>query len=115
VAGMRAVDEVEALSQETADRFGPLPEALANLLALVRLRIVGAAAGIGSIRVDGDEVLITSEGRPFGERVLPRLPSGVRLGRNQVRVNRAALGKDWLAAIEALVTLVAGQRAAVPA
>ncbi len=115
VAGLRSVEEVEALALETEDRFGPLPEALANLLAIVRLRIVGAASGIGAIRIDGDEVLITSEGRPFGERVLPRLPSGVRLGRNQVRVNRNALGPKWLSIIETLLALVAGQRATVPA
>ena len=115
VAGLRSVEEVETLALETEDRFGPLPEALANLLAIVRLRIVGAASGIGAIRIDGDEVLITSEGRPFGERVLPRLPSGVRLGRNQVRVNRNALGPQWLSIIETLLALVAGQRAAVPA
>ncbi|MEI7925887.1 MAG: transcription-repair coupling factor, partial [Chloroflexota bacterium] len=115
VAGLRSVEEVEALALETEDRFGPLPDALANLLAIVRLRIVGAASGIGAIRIDGDEVLITSEGRPFGERVLPRLPSGVRLGRNQVRVNRNALGPKWLSIIETLLALVAGQRAAVPA
>ncbi|MEI6137236.1 MAG: TRCF domain-containing protein, partial [Chloroflexota bacterium] len=111
IAGLRSTEEVEALAQETADRFGALPEALANLLSIVRLRIVGATAGIGAIRIEGGEVLITSEGRPFGERLLPRLPSGVRLGRNQIRMDRAALGEQWLAAIEMLLTLLAGARA----
>ena len=56
-------------------------------------------------------MLITSERRPFGERLLPRLPTGVRLGRNQIRMDRAALGEQWLAAIEMLLTLLAGARA----
>ena len=111
IAGLRSTEEVEALVQETADRLGALPEALANLLAIVRLRIVGATAGIGAIRIEGGEVLITSERRPFGERLLPRLPTGVRLGRNQIRMDRAALGEQWLAAIEMLLTLLAGARA----
>ena len=113
VAGMRSTDEVEALALETADRFGALPEALANLLAIVRLRIVGANAGIGSVRLEGAEVLITSEGRAFGERLLPRLPSGVHIGRNKIRVDRSALGEQWLPAIEGLLTLLSGQRAPV--
>ncbi|MGE3856663.1 MAG: transcription-repair coupling factor [Dehalococcoidia bacterium] len=115
VAGMRSVEDVEALATETADRFGPLPEALEHLLGLVRLRIVGAASGIGSVRFEGDEVVIGSAGRPFAERLLPRLPAGVRVGRNQVRVDRGALGPQWLAAVEALMTLLAGRREAVPA
>ncbi|MFA7250211.1 MAG: transcription-repair coupling factor [Dehalococcoidia bacterium] len=115
VSGLRSTEDVEALAQETADRFGPLPEALANLLALVRLRLAGVAAGIGAVRIDGAEVLITSAGRPFGERALPRLPGGVRVGRNQIRLEQAALGPHWLAAIEGLLTMLSGQRAAVPA
>ena len=115
VAGLRAAEEAEALVQECEDRFGPLPEAFANLVAIVRLRIAGAAAGVAAVRLDGSEVLVTSEGRPFGERLLPRLPEGVRLGRNQVRLSRAALGAGWLAAIEGLLVLLADRRAAVPA
>ena len=114
ISMLRTTEDVEALAAETADRFGPLPEALANLLALVRLRLVGSAAGIGAIRVEGGEVLIGSaEGRPFAERVLPRLPGGVRVGRNQIRLDRSALGEQWLAAIEGLLTLLSGQRATV--
>jgi transcription-repair coupling factor (superfamily II helicase) len=113
VAALRAREEAETLAQETADRFGPLPEPLPHLLRLVRLRIAGVEARVGGIRLDGGEVLITSaEGRPFAERLLPRLPNGVRLGRNQVRLDRAALGERWLEAIEALITLLAGREPA---
>ena len=115
LAGMRSVEDVGALAVGTADRFGALPEALANLLAIVRLRIVGATSGIASVRLEGDEVVIFSEGLPFAQRLLPRLPSGVRVGRNQVRVNRNALGPQWTAAIEALMLLVSGRREATPA
>ena len=113
IAGLRSREEVEALAVETEDRFGALPEALTNLLATVRLRIAGSAAGIGAIRVEGDEIVVTSAGRAFGDRTLPRLPSGVRLGRNQVRVNRRALGEQWLTAVEGLLALVSGQRTPV--
>ena len=112
VANLRSAEDVEALAQETADRFGVLPDALANLLSIVRLRIVGATAGIASIRVEGTEVLIASEGRPFGERVLPRLPAGVHVGRSQIRLDRGALGPHWLEAIEGLLTILAGALAA---
>ena len=63
---------------------------------------------------DGDEVLVTSAGRPFGDRALPRLPSGVRVGRTQIRLDRGALGEQWVRPVEGLLTLMSGQRAAVP-
>ena len=114
VAGLRTIADVEALAQETEDRLGDLPEALTQLLAVVRLRLLGNAAGVASIRVEEGEVVIGSADRQaFTSRQLPAFPRGVRVGRAQLRMDRAALGPHWLQAIEGLLTLLAGGR--VPA
>ena len=47
VAGALEVAEVEQLREELEDRFGPVPEPLANLLALQRARIKFGQAGAG--------------------------------------------------------------------
>ncbi len=114
VASLRTLEDAGALAQETEDRLGPLPEPLANLLALVRLRLAARAAEVVSIRLDGGDVVIGSgERRPFANRHLPPLPRGVRVGRAQIRLERGALGEAWLEPVEAILRLLAG--AAAPA
>ncbi|MEX2446855.1 MAG: transcription-repair coupling factor [Dehalococcoidia bacterium] len=114
IAGLRSTEDQETLVQETADRLGPLPEPFANLLAIVRLRILGAAAGVASIRFESGEVVVTSADRqPFGDRRLPPFPRGVRVGREQIRLDRHALGEAWLPPIEALLMLLSTHTAPV--
>ncbi|MDA0351894.1 MAG: transcription-repair coupling factor [Chloroflexi bacterium] len=104
----------DLLEQETADRFGEIPEPLAHLFQLVRLRLAAAAANLGSIRMDGDELVLTAAGRPFSSRTLPRLPSGVRRGATQLRLERRALGREWLEPLDALVRLLGDDAALAP-
>ncbi|MBM3141011.1 MAG: transcription-repair coupling factor, partial [Chloroflexi bacterium] len=54
IAGLRSGDDVEALARETEDRLGALPEALAQLLGLVRLRLAALRAGVASLRLEAD-------------------------------------------------------------
>ncbi|TAJ20019.1 MAG: transcription-repair coupling factor [Dehalococcoidia bacterium] len=111
VAGLRSRADAEALAQETEDRFGALPEPLANMLALARLRLAARAAGITSVRVEGEEVLLqAASDNPFAIRRLPSLPREVSIGRAQIRVPRRALGEAWLGPVEALLRLLAGER-----
>jgi transcription-repair coupling factor (superfamily II helicase) len=111
IAQLRSAEEAETLARETEDRLGALPEPLTNLLALVRIRLAALEAGLASVRLDGSEVVITSrEERPFAARHLPSLPRGLRVGRTQVRLDRAALGGDWLSPVEALLRLLSGER-----
>jgi transcription-repair coupling factor (superfamily II helicase) len=115
ISALTTREDTLALEQETLDRFGELPEALAQLFALVRVRIAAATAGLGSVRLDGSDVLLTAAGRPFSSRMLPALPQGVRRGANQLRVERRALGARWLGPLEALLRLLGGEREPVEA
>ncbi len=113
IAGLTTLADAEALDVEVRDRFGAPPQAHQRLLALVRLRLLARDAGVASIRAEGRELVLTAlDGRPFAGRRLPTLPAGVQLGRAQLRLDRDALGEEWLAAIEALLRLLAGAPAA---
>ena len=114
ISGLTDRDASLQLEQETRDRFGELPEPLAQLFALVRIRIAGATANLASIRLDGEELIFTAAGRPFSSRTLPALPTGIRRGATQLRLNRRALGADWLTPLEALVRLLSGEPERVP-
>ncbi len=48
---IRTLAEVEELSRECEDRFGPLPEATHNLLNTVRLRVLATDAGFSRVRL----------------------------------------------------------------
>jgi transcription-repair coupling factor (superfamily II helicase) len=107
IAALTSIEEAEALFIETEDRLGAVPEALGHLFALVRVRLAAAAAEVASVRVEEDEIVVTArEDRPFGPRRLPPLPRAVRIGRTQLRLPRAALGEQWIEAVEALLRLM---------
>ena len=116
IAGIGGPGDLDEIARETVDRFGELPAALVSLLDLVRLRLSALEAGIASVRVDGGEVIVTAaDGQPFATRTLPRLPSGVRVGRTQLRLHASDLGEHLVEPIGALLRLLAGEREAVSA
>ncbi|MEZ4501068.1 MAG: transcription-repair coupling factor [Dehalococcoidia bacterium] len=116
IAALSSIGEVTMLRLELEDRLGPLPEALTQLLALVRIRLAARDANVAAVRLEeGDVVLVSDETSPFGRRPLSTLPRAVRVGQTQVRTTRAALGEAWLQGIEGLLRLVSGQRAAASA
>ena len=116
IAAITTSEQATELGQETADRFGALPDPLATLLTLVRIRVAAMHAGVRAMRLDGADLLLTAaDGRPFASRRLPELPPGVQIGRTQIRLPRRDLGEDWLPPIEALLGLLAEQREPVPA
>jgi transcription-repair coupling factor (superfamily II helicase) len=59
VAGALEVADVERLREELEDRFGPVPEPLANLLALQRARIKLGHAGARTVSFRGDRLAVT--------------------------------------------------------
>jgi transcription-repair coupling factor (superfamily II helicase) len=112
IAGLATLADAEALDAEVRDRFGAPPPPLQHLLTLVRLRLIARDAAVASIRSEGREIVVTAvEGRPFAARRLPALPAGVQLGRAQLRLDRDALGEEWLVPLEALLRLLSGASA----
>ncbi|WP_128661160.1 transcription-repair coupling factor [Paenibacillus sp. 598K] len=61
VASARSVEETEDLRDELVDRFGDLPDAVHNLLAVARLKVYGAAYGIEAISKRGEEITLRFE------------------------------------------------------
>jgi transcription-repair coupling factor (superfamily II helicase) len=87
VASAREVAELEALREELEDRFGPVPEPLANLLALHRARIKLGRAGARTVSFRGGRLAIVPiELDSVGAKALrARLPEALyESGRSQV-------------------------------
>jgi transcription-repair coupling factor (superfamily II helicase) len=89
LAASLEVAEVERLREELEDRFGPVPEPLANLLALQRARIKFGLAGATVVSFRGERLAVTpiELDSVRARRLREELPEALyESGRSQVSV-----------------------------
>ena len=104
VAGAVEVAEVEALRRELEDRFGPVPEPLANLLDLQRARIKLGQAGARNVSFRGQRLSVTpiELDSAKAKRLREQLPRAIyESGRSQVSVTVEGEGPARFAAVVA--------------
>jgi transcription-repair coupling factor (superfamily II helicase) len=102
VASAVEVADVETLREELEDRFGPLPEPLANLLALQRARIKFGQAGARAVSFRGDRLAVTpiELDSVRARRLHEALPEALyESGRSQVSVRVPAEGQGRFPAV----------------
>ena len=58
IAGVRGKDELERVYSDLVDRFGPLPDEAASLLALAEIRVICRELGVASLRERGGMVRV---------------------------------------------------------
>jgi transcription-repair coupling factor (superfamily II helicase) len=68
LGGVTAMEQVDELERELADRFGPLPAAAANLLYQLRLKVLALRVGVEAIGVDNNRLVLKSEGLEQADR-----------------------------------------------
>jgi transcription-repair coupling factor (superfamily II helicase) len=108
LARVRSESGVRDMRRELEDRFGPLPQPAENLLLIVRLKSMALRAGVEAINTIDDEFVIVLGAEAARRRLGPQLHYnlGVKLGDNvrvtqhQVRLQRRALGNDWVTVLE---------------
>jgi transcription-repair coupling factor (superfamily II helicase) len=98
------VKDVEA---ELIDRFGPLPAPVKNLLYMVRLKALGARAGVDSINEEKGQLVLK-----FREGVKPPtdLGWGAEAGPTQLRLSSRRMGKNWPDVLEELLAKLAAEK-----
>jgi transcription-repair coupling factor (superfamily II helicase) len=102
VAGAVEVADVERLREELEDRFGPVPEPLANLLALQRARIKLGQAGARAVTFRGDRLAVTpiDLDSTRARRLREQLPEALyESGRAQVSVRVPHEGPERFPAV----------------
>ncbi len=94
MADVSTLDEIEMLSEEFGDRFGPLPESVTNLLFQMRVKILAIDAGLTGISIEGNQMILR-----FPEGVAPNegaaLPPQVRVGKSAYWVRFDPEGIAW--------------------
>jgi transcription-repair coupling factor (superfamily II helicase) len=100
--------EAQALADELADRFGPPPPAVINLLYILAAKSVARAAGVLQlVREEGRFVVRLAA--PLSEEsrraLRERFRGAIEVGSEQLRLRES---RDWPAQVYALLALVAG-------
>ncbi len=108
LADTREAEDIHTLAEEFTDRFGPLPEQLKNLLYMLRVKILSEVAGLSSVTVEIEQLVLRFPALPEGtsSRNLPPLPVRSRSGKNSYWLPMDANEEIWKQnLIEALVEI----------
>ena len=93
LAGLTTLEAVDEISQEFADRFGPVPEEVENLLYVVRVKVLAVNAGVEAVGFEEGQLLIKCAGlETHGPRRAPGAAEGP--GRARARGPARHLGGD---------------------
>jgi transcription-repair coupling factor (superfamily II helicase) len=108
LSSLKSAEQVDDLSRELADRFGPLPTVADNLLYMVRLKTLATRALIEAISTNEGIVTIRfRQGLQFNRKnLIPFYRYGIKIGISQIIVNLKRLGQDWTNILEEIVKAV---------
>jgi transcription-repair coupling factor (superfamily II helicase) len=84
IASLRSIKDVDAIRNEFADRFGPLPEEVNNLLYQVKIKILAEKASVTSVSSENGQIVLRFPPLPEGvsHRDFPQLGQKIRTGKN---------------------------------
>ena len=80
MSNIRSLAELDALAEEFEDRFGPSPEMVKNLFYQLKIRLLAEAAGLTSITVDSEQLVLRYPGEALPTDLLDPGPP-VRVGK----------------------------------
>jgi transcription-repair coupling factor (superfamily II helicase) len=95
IANLKSLGEVDSLSGEFYDRFGPLPEPVKNLFFQVKVKILAEAASLSAVSGENGQIVLRYPPLPEGitSRSFPYFGPDVRTGKNSLWVK--ASQPDW--------------------
>jgi len=94
LADLRREDELKTLAEEFEDRFGPLPQQVLDLFYQMRIKLLAERAGLVSLTVEGDQIVMRYPAVPAGIQTMALLEigQGARPGKNAYWM---AMGNEW--------------------
>ena len=113
LAAVKSEEEAGNLALEIQDRFGPPPPEALSLLYLVQLKATAARAGLKSISLEDDNIVLRlgPAARIDRAAVLSKHGRFAHVSPHQIRLDRRRLGGRWRGELQALVELCAGEKA----
>jgi transcription-repair coupling factor (superfamily II helicase) len=108
LADLRRLDEVDTLSEEFVDRFGPLPEPVQNLLFQLKVKILAEKAGLAAVSSENGQLVLRYPALPEGAppRSYPDLGPDLRTGKNAIWLTNFNMD-GWRERLLAILNLLA--------
>jgi transcription-repair coupling factor (superfamily II helicase) len=108
VAAVADRGQLETMRAELADRFGPIPNEVEHLLALIALRLRCTGLGIESMVEREREIVIrpVATGRLETRRLTQLLGRALKITPNSVRLRLPDLKLPWLDAVDAVLDAI---------
>jgi transcription-repair coupling factor (superfamily II helicase) len=108
LAGLVSEEEVAAMAQELEDRFGELPEPVANLLYQLRLKVLALESGVQAISVDTGQIVIKAEALEHLDRAGLQRRAGpqTRVTRRQIWMPLHPNPLAWQGELEKILRLM---------
>ncbi len=109
-------EELDEVRKELEDRFGVLPPPAADLLFVLRLRLLAARAGVRAVgREDSNLVLrLSAQAEKKAREVVPRFGRRAWVGRGQMWLALQEEQGDWRTVLVALLLRLGHQGNGVP-
>jgi transcription-repair coupling factor (superfamily II helicase) len=112
LSDLQSEAEMDALEEEFTDRFGPLPVMVKNLFYQMRVKLRSERAGIASINMEGDQVVLRYPPIPdgFPGRKMVEMGNYARSGKNAYWILVSGMEEsEWKQAIlDALSAIIGG-------
>lgn len=84
IAAIHTRDKLDAIQSEFEDRFGPIPDSLANLFYQIEVKILAEEMNLTAVIKEGNSIVLRYPALPKGveSRGLEDMGSGIRAGKN---------------------------------
>ncbi|MCB0008283.1 MAG: hypothetical protein KDE04_17585, partial [Anaerolineales bacterium] len=101
MAGLDTLEEIDAMAEELADRFGPIPDPIDNLLYQLRVKSLAIRAGISTITTEANQIRLRMPNLEVMDRMkLQRyLGHDSRVSKSAVWLSLAEGTNDWKVAL----------------
>ncbi|MGW8319051.1 MAG: transcription-repair coupling factor [Candidatus Promineifilaceae bacterium] len=111
MAILDSLADVDEMAAELADRFGPIPDPVDNLLYQLRIKVLAAEAGVAAVTTEGGQVRIRLpvSGGVSRIRLQRYLGAEVRVSRTAIWLGRNMSTHEWQVALVQVLEKLAAE------
>jgi transcription-repair coupling factor (superfamily II helicase) len=108
LAGINTLKGIDEISKELEDRFGEMPEPMANLLYQLKLKVLAMEAGVKTIITEAGQIIIRADSLEAIDRtgLQRRLNPGAKVTPRQVTLPLHPNQEVWQAELEKTLRLI---------
>jgi len=113
VADIETAEGVSEMQAELADRFGPVPRSVENLLYVALVKSMARRVRVESIKTDEQMFHLRVRGgvtEAMRARIEALNHKGLLVGPNQVRIDRIGVGANWMPLVARVLRAMADER-----